>query len=93
MKFEMSCTFPEQHEDVQGTTMKFYMHRKVGMSGTFPEFRIDGGLLSPMIAQLLVYRSRKGDISSTYPIPVHYNSCMNDTAQQTYLSILKLHFV
>ena len=45
MKFEMSCTFPELHEDVQGTMMKFYMHRKVGMSGTliFPEFRIDGG--------------------------------------------------
>ena len=66
------------------------------MSGTFPEFRIDGELLSPMIAQLHVYDSRKGDISSTYPIPVlciQYNSDMNDKVQQTYLSILKLHFV
>ena len=75
--------------------MKFYVHRKVGMSGTFPVFRIDGGL----------FFSQKGDISSTYPIPVQYNSCstypipvqynscMNDTVQQTYLSILKLHFV
>ena len=30
-----------------------------------------GDFLSPMIAQLLVYNSREGDISSTYPIPVH----------------------
>ena len=52
-----------------------------------------GDFLSPMIAQLLEYNSRKGDISSTYPIPVQYNSCINDTVQQTYLSILKLHFV
>ena len=49
-----------------------------------------GDFLSPMIAQLLVYNS---DISSTYPIPVQYNSCMNETVQQPYLSILKLHFV
>ena len=40
-----------------------------------------------MIVQLLVYNSRKGDISSTYPIPVQYNNCMNDTVQQTYLYI------
>ena len=34
--------------------------------------------VSPIIAQLLVYGS------STYPIPVHYNSSMNDTAQQAF---------
>ena len=64
--------------------------------GHFLNSGLTEDFLSPMIAQLRVYDSRKGDISSTYPIPVlcvQYNSDMNDKVQQTYLSILKLHFV
>ena len=38
--------------------MKFCMHRKIGMSGAFPEFRIDRGRFIShdcAIMQLLVY--------------------------------------
>ena len=63
--------------------------------GHFLSSGLTEDILSPMIAQLRVYDSRKGDIPAhiLYLYYVQYNSDMNDKVQQTYLSILKLHFV